>query len=133
MTESNKNLQIDEKHGLTDRQIKAIPYLVASHTITEGVKKAGIDRTVYYEWLKMPEFKAELDRQRNEIAQNALDTLTQSLTKAVENLVELMNNSDNRLRRLASKDIIEYFLQNKAIEDLAKRIEAIEQKLRQTN
>jgi hypothetical protein len=43
-------------------------------------------------WLKQPEFKEELDRQREETAKAAFDTLMQSLTKAIENLCFLLLN-----------------------------------------
>jgi molecular chaperone DnaK (HSP70) len=114
---------------LTTRQSRTIPFIVTSPTIIEGVTKAGITTKTYYQWLEQPEFKAELDRQREEVAQNALDTLTQSLAKAVENLVKLLDNTDNRLRRLACKDVIEYILKHREIEDLDKRLTAIEQRL----
>jgi DNA polymerase elongation subunit (family B) len=38
---------------------------------------------------------------------------------------------DKRLKRLACKDIIEYILEHKTVEDLTKRIETIEQRLDQ--
>jgi len=114
---------------LSARQRRTIPFIITSPTIVEGVSKAGITTKTFYQWLEKPEFKAELDRQRDEVAQIALDTLTQSSTKAVENLVKLLDNQDDRLKRLACKDVIEYILEHKAIEDLAKRIETIEQKL----
>lgn len=128
-TESNKNQQIDEKSQLTDRQLKAIPVIVASHTYTEGCEKAQVDRTTLYEWLKIPEFKAELDRQRNEITAEAFGVLSQALTKAVETLASLLDNKDDRLKRLAAKDIIDFIIRHKENEDLEKRIAAIEQRL----
>jgi hypothetical protein len=117
---------------LTNRQLKAIPSIVTSPTYTEGCEKAKVDRTTFYKWLRQPDFKAELDRQRDEAAKAAFDTLTQSLTKAVEKLVGLLDNKDDRLRRWVCKDIIDYILEHKAIEDLVKRIEAIEQRLNET-
>jgi len=119
----------NEMNELSARQRRTIPFIITSPTIVEGVSKAGITTKTFYQWLEKPEFKAELDRQRDEVAQIALDTLTQSSTKAVENLVKLLDNQDDRLKRLACKDVIEYILEHKAIEDLAKRIETIEQKL----
>jgi hypothetical protein len=47
----------------------------------------------------------------------------------VENLVVLLDSKDDRLKRLACKDVIEYILEHKAVEDLESRIEAIEQRL----
>jgi phage terminase small subunit len=116
---------------LTARQRRTIPFIVTSPTIVEGVSKAGITTKTFYQWLEQPHFKAELDRQRDEAAKNALDTLTQALTKAVENLVGLIDNADDRLKRLACKDVIEYVLKHREIEELEKRIEAIEQRLGQ--
>jgi len=117
---------------LSARQRRTIPFIIASPTIVEGLGKAKLSRKTFYEWLKQPEFKAELDRQRNEITAEAFGILSQSLTKAVENLVKLLDHADDRLKRLACKDVIEYILEHKAIDDLSKRIDAVEQKLSKT-
>jgi len=114
---------------LSARQLRAIPFIITSPTIIEGVGKAGISTKTFYKWLEQPEFKAELDRQREEAAKTAFNTLTQALTKAVENLVKLLDHPDDRLKRWACKDVIEYVLEHKAIDDLVKRIDAIEQQL----
>ncbi|MFA5252211.1 MAG: phBC6A51 family helix-turn-helix protein [Phycisphaerae bacterium] len=116
---------------LTARQLKAIPFVVSSPTYTEAIEKARVSRKTFYEWLKQPEFKAELDRQRNEITAEAFGILSQGLTKAVENLVKLLDHADDRLKRLACKDVIEYILEHKTIDDLDKRLAAIEQRLDQ--
>jgi hypothetical protein len=55
--------------------------------------------------------------------------LMQSLTKAIEMLVGLIDNKDDRLRRWVCKDVIKYILEHKAIEDLTRRIETIERRL----
>jgi hypothetical protein len=79
--------------------------------------------------LKLPEFKAELERQRVEVAAEAFGVLSQGLTKAVETLMCLLDHEDDRLKRLTAKDIIEYFLKYKELRELEERIAAIEQKL----
>lgn len=114
---------------LTDRQIKAIPHIVSSPTYTEGCTKAKINKTTLYKWLREPKFKTELDRQRDEVATEAFGVLSQSLTKAVETLVGLLDNKDDRLKRLTAKDIIDFMIRHKEIEDLDKRLAAIEQQL----
>ena len=128
-TKSNKTRQNDEKPKLTDRQIKAIPHIVACPTYSEGCEKAKLNRTTFYEWLKEPEFKAELDRQRDEVSAEAFGVLSQGLTKAVETLVGSLDNKDDRLRRLIAKDIIEHFLKYKEVKELEERVAAIEQRL----
>jgi len=45
--------------------------------------------------------------------------------------VELLDNKDDRLRRLIAKDIIENFLKYEQNEELEKRIAAKEQRLTQ--
>lgn len=116
---------------LTVRQLKAIPFIVSSPTYTEGMQKAKVNRSTFYKWLKEPEFKAELDRQRDEVAAEAFGILSQSLTKAVETLVGLLNHKDDRLKRLTAKDIIKHFLKHKEVKELEERIAAIEQRLDQ--
>ena len=114
---------------LTARQLKSIPFIVSSPTYTEGIRKAKLSRKTFYEWLKSPAFKEELDRRRDEIAAEAFGVLSQSLTKAVETLVGLLDNKDDRLKRLTAKDIIDFIIRHKEIEDLEKRLAAIEKRL----
>ena len=121
--------KVKENSKLTDRQLKAIPHIVSCSTYTEGCKKAKINKTTYYKWLKDPEFKAELDKKRNEVVSDAFGILSQGLTKAVENLVELLDHTDDRLKRMACKDVIEYIIKHKENEDLDERLTAIEQRL----
>jgi len=114
---------------LTDRQVKAIPHIVACPTYTEGCEKAKINKTTLYKWLKEPEFKAELDRQRDEVAAEAFGVLSQGLTKAVETLVGLLDNKDDRVKRLTAKDIIDFAIRHKDNEDLDKRLTEVEKRL----
>jgi len=118
-----------ENSKLTDRQFKVIPHIVSSPTYTEGCKKAKINKTTFYKWLKQPEFKAELDRQRDEVVAEAFKVLSQNLTKAVETLAGLLDNKNDRLKRLAAKDVIDFVVRHKEYEDLDKRLTAIEQRL----
>lgn len=117
------------KSVLTERQLKAIPHIVASPTYTEGCQKAKINKTTLYKWLKIPDFKAELDRQRDEVASEAFGILSQSLTKAVETLAGLLDVKDDRLKRLAAKDIIDFIVRHKENEDLDKRLTGVEKLL----
>ena len=114
---------------LTPRQLKTIPFIVSSPTYTEGIEKAKLNRTTFYKWLKEPEFKAELDRHRDEVAAVALGILSQSLTKAIETLTGLLNTQDERLKRLVCKDIIEHILKYREVDDLDARLKKIEKLL----
>lgn len=133
MTENNETQQNSGEPQLTDRQLKAIPIIVASPTYTQACEKAQLNRTTFYEWLKDPQFKAELDRQREEIASEAFGVLSQSLTKAVETLVSLLDNADDRLKRLTAKDIIDFIIRHKENEELGQRIAEIEARMAQNH
>ena len=130
LTENNKIQQNNEKSQLTNRQLKVIPLIVTTPTYTEGCNKAKLNRTTFYNWLKQPEFKAELDRQRDEIAAEAFGVLTQSLTKAVEALTGLLDHKDDRLKRLTAKDIIDFIIRHKENEGLEKRLTEVEKCLK---
>ncbi|MHC4558611.1 MAG: phBC6A51 family helix-turn-helix protein [Planctomycetota bacterium] len=114
---------------LTNRQLKVIPFIVGSPTYADGCKNAKINKTTLYKWLKDPEFKTELDRQRNQLQAEAFGILCQSLTKAVETLVSLLDNKDDRLKRLTAKDVIDFIVRHKENEDLDKRLTEVEKLL----
>lgn len=114
---------------LTARQLKAIQFIVSNPTYTEGMQKAKVNRSTFYKWLKEPEFKAELGQQREEVAAEAFGVLSQSLTKAVEALVGLLDNKNNRLKRPTAKDIIDFIIRHKEVEDLDTRLTEVEKRL----
>lgn len=58
--------------------------------------------------------------------------LSQSLTQAVETLAGLLDNEDDRLKRLTAKDIIDFIIRHKENEDLDKRLTEIEKRLAKT-
>jgi len=63
------------------------------------------------------------------LAIEAFGVLSQGLTKAIETLVGLLDNKDNRLKRLTVKDVIDFIIRHKENEDLDKRITEVEKLL----
>ena len=129
MTISDRIGQNDGKPTLTRRQRKFIPILLTCPTVSEACKKGRLNRTTFYGWTKDLAFKAEVERQREEITQEAFGILSHNLTKAIEVLANLLEDGDKELRRFAAKDVIGYFLKHKEVDDLIRRIEAIEERL----
>lgn len=111
---------------VSGKQVLVISYLLSSPSIERACKKAKIGRTTFYKWLKDKNFRAELKRQRDEVVEQALETLKFSLTKAVEQLVELMDSKKEMIRRWASKDIIEYSFKAMELSDFEERLEKVE-------
>jgi hypothetical protein len=128
-TESDTIRHPESEAKLTARQAKFLPILFASPTHTEACRKGRVSRDTLYEWFKDPAFKAELARQRGELAIQGLALLSQSVMKAVETLVKLLDAGDGRLKRLAAKDILDQHAKFRELDDLTQRIEAIEERL----
>jgi len=114
---------------LTARQQKFLPILLASPTYTKACKKGRVSRDTLYQWLKDSTFRAELERQRDELVARGLSLLSQSVTDAVKTLVGLLDGDDNRLKRLAAKDILDQHHKFKELDDLSRRLEHIEERL----
>lgn len=80
--------------ALTQQQSELIVALVAGATITDAAQKAGCDRGTYYQWLRDPEFEAELNRAKLERA-NVLRTQIRDLADtAVSTLREMLTGTD---------------------------------------
>ena len=118
----------EKKGGLTTLQRKAIPIILASKTISEGVKKAGIKRETFYQWIRDPGFKAEFIQQRQEIIDLALHELKTSASEAVSVLRELLQAEGEGVRLRTAQAILENVLKSIEIENLEKRIEELERR-----
>ncbi|MCX5645907.1 MAG: hypothetical protein NTZ17_14700 [Phycisphaerae bacterium] len=58
-----------------------------------------------------------------------LALLSQSVVKAVETLVGLLDAGDGRLKRLAARDILDQHVKFRELDELTRRIGAIEERL----
>ena len=128
-TESDKTGHPGEESALTPRQVKFLPVLLASPTYTQACQAGRVSRETLYEWLRQTAFSAELGRQRDELVAQGFALLSQSVAKAVETLVGLLDGSDARLKRLAARDILDQHGKFRELDELTQRIERIEEQL----
>jgi len=112
--------------GLTDRQRRAIPIILAARTIEEGCLSAKITTQTWYSWLKAPVFKAEVDRQRDVVIAETLDRLKAAICKAVERLALLMDSTSESIQLRACGQVIDYFLKAREIESIERRLTELE-------
>ena len=115
--------------GLTTKQLKAIPKILAARTYEEGCKAAKVSKTTFYDWLQDEVFRTEFERQRDELVETAFGMIAQNIEKAVSALVGLLDTKDDRVKRLTANDIIGHFLKHKELADIEDRIGAIEERL----
>ena len=122
---------MSEQPELTDRQRRVIAFLLDSPSTEEACRRAKVNKTTVYEWLKDEPFRRELKRQRDTITQHALDTLKSSIAKAVETLTKHLDSEHENISIRAAESIIEFAQKALEHEELEKRIEALEARLDQ--
>jgi hypothetical protein len=116
---------------LTERQQRVIPYLLASPSTEEACRRARINKTTVYEWLKDETFRQEFKRQRDAVIERALDSLKANISKATETLVTLLDSDKRAIQARAAEDIIEFTQKALEHEELERRIQALEAKIAQ--
>jgi len=123
----------DNNSGLlSEKQLKALPLIVAARTMTEAAEKTGLARNTLYEWLRIPAFKAELQRQRDLVVEEALEQLKMNAVKAVDNLGALLDHQHEGFRRTVSLDVIQHAFkarEQKKIADLENKVADLEKQL----
>ena len=112
--------------GLSERQLKALPFFVTSCSDIDACRQANISKQTYYEWLKNPHFKAELKHLRDLVIEDAVEQLKAYTSKAVSTLVKLLDVDNSALQRNVANDILNYVARYKEIQELEERIEAME-------
>lgn len=90
-----------------------------------------MSKATVYAWLKEEAFREELRRQREEVVREALETLKANVSKATETLVKLLDSEKEGIQARAAEDIIEFTQKAIELEELERRIAAIEEQLDQ--
>lgn len=119
-TDSERNSQLPAK------QKRLIPYIVNAHTIEQACRDAGVTTTTYYDYLKDPAFVHELRQARDSAVSAAMDTLKNATTKAVNELVALLDSKDENIRRRASVDILSFVTKWREFNEIEDRLVQIE-------
>lgn len=115
-----------DKNRLSERQMKALPFFVASSSEAEACRQAKIAKQTYYEWLKDPSFKTELHRLRELVVNDAIQGLKSHVNKAVTTLVGLLDINTPSLQRNVANDILSHVIKFKELQEIEVRIEALE-------
>jgi hypothetical protein len=102
--------------------------LLANPTIRDASKACGVPERTLYTWLRRPDFKAEYDRRRGQLIQNAWDALHARLSAAVDVVAELMEEPSTppQVRLSAARTVIDYSLKATEQLDILPRLEALE-------
>ena len=96
------------KKKLSEKQLRAIPQLVSSKSISEAAELAGVGRQTIHRWMNDPTFKEEYERQRDEVALYARSGLRALLFKALTVQAERLDSDDPKERARAAQAIMNY-------------------------
>ena len=102
--------------GITKKQKEFVNVYLLSSSIEEACQKVNISRRTFYNWMKDKEFERFLRDKVEEITQEGLEKVRLSITKAINNLISLLDTENEGLRRLVCKDIIEYAIKAREID-----------------
>jgi hypothetical protein len=111
---------------LTRKQREAIPYLIGARSLEQGRKEAKVGQATLWKWLKQDAFKSELEATREEVIRQAIQTLKGGITRAIDELLNLVEDKNKLIRIRACEKVVDFFLKVKEIDELEGRLESIE-------
>lgn len=114
---------------LTYKQVRAIPFLAIARSLEMGCAEAKISRFTLYKWLKNSAFRIELSTAREKLIAEALERLKTGLLTAVDGLLDFLYSNEKYLKFQACREVISHYFKTVEVEELKKRIEALEEKI----
>jgi hypothetical protein len=124
-----------EHHGTentespTQRQLNALPYLLAAPTIAEGARMASIGRTTLYRWMNDPDFKHRLEKMRADAANLARTEIKGLMLKSVLVVAEALEDPSPAVRLRAAQTALAMGFKADDLQDMAKRMERVDDAL----
>lgn len=111
------------------RQDLAIQALLMQPTVQEAAKAARVGERSLWRWLQLPDFQERYRAARRASVSQAVSRLQQASGGAVQCLVDVMEdtNAPATARVAAARTCLEMAIRGIELEDLASRVEALEQ------
>ena len=113
----------------TDKQEILMDALLHSPDVSKAAKTAKVSRATVYRWLADDDFAAELKQKRNAMLDSAIESVKGHSVRAADTLAAMLVSKDERLRRMAAKDLLDYSFKILEGRDVLERLEAIEGRL----
>jgi hypothetical protein len=111
---------------LTIKQHKAITALLTGANCPDVARQIGVNERTVQRWQQQPAFKAELDRQRRQLAEQALASLQGLAADAVATLRALLSHNSASIRLRTACYILDKAAAHLELEDLQLRVERLE-------
>ena len=109
----------------------ALVALLENPTVAAAAEASGISQPTLFRYLQQPDFRKKYQEAKKSIVDSALAQLQRATSDAVTVLTTLMNDTaiSPAPRINAAKAILTFSVQTSQIEDLLRRIEALEGEL----
>ena len=116
---------------LSRNQERAISALLVHPTMTQAADAAGIGEVTLWRWLRIPTFKEQYRLARREAVSQAVGQLQAASSVAVVALTDISKdvNFPTSARVSAARTVLELALKGVELEDLAVRVEELEQQV----
>jgi hypothetical protein len=113
---------------LPQRQAHFLAALLSQPSVSMAAKQARISETTATRWLQDASFKAAYDAAKQQLLDEVIRFLQQSMLAAAASLRQVMLSDQTRPAQkiMAARSILELGFQATSIEALTKRIEALE-------
>lgn len=117
------------KAKLNRKQEAAIAALLTASTIAEAAAAVGVHEQTVWRWMQLPDFKEAYRDAKRKAVDQAISRLQQVSGEAVETLRTVMKDSDAppSSRVSAAKAVIDVALKAVEMDEMAARIEALEE------
>ncbi|MEH7440477.1 hypothetical protein V7182_23805 [Neobacillus drentensis] len=122
-----------KEQTINPKQEKAIAALLTEPTIQLAAEKAGVGETTLYRWMKEETFDKAFKEARKSALSQTISRLQQTTTDAVNTLKSVMENEEAPAssRVTAAKTVLEMAFKAYELEDLASKVEEMEQYLQE--
>lgn len=113
----------------TDSREILLDALLHSPDVSAAADRAEVSRATVYRWLNDIDFAAELKKKRDAMLDSAIESVKSHSVKAADTLAAMLVSNDERLRRMAAKDLLDYSFRILESRDILERLEAVEERL----
>lgn len=105
--------------------------LLSSRTQAEASRKLGINSNLISERKQDKEFIAKYDAYKSTLIETTANKLLTANTQAIDTLIDLLNDNNSAVRVSACKTVLSYAKEWIMLADLDKRLQAIEEAMKQ--
>lgn len=103
--------------------------LAGGGTAAAAAAEAGCHERTVRRWLELPEYRAKVERLRDEAVGRAMARLSEGMAEAADALRGLVGSRDEHVRHKAARSVIELSLRLQEAITFAQRLKELEERL----